>query len=235
MKTRSLATIISLLFFVAVTGKAQNVTPSFDAFEAKLKQSGSRAQILDARSEEEYAQNHLKGAISFSVANDADFQKQIQKLNKQNPVFVYSIGNGRSGKLAKQLQENGFIDVTELPGGLSKWIGSGRPVESTVGKGLSLADYQNQLDSEKLVLIDFGSRYCGSCKKLAPTVEALKAERADVVKVITIEAYENKDLVKQLGITSLPTLVLYKNKQIVWQKTGVTPRVEIDATIAESL
>ena len=235
MKTRNVVAILSLLLLVAVNGKAQNTASLFDAFETKLKQAGSRAQILDARSEEEYGQNHLKGAISFNVTNDADFQQQIKKLNKQNPVFVYSIGNGRSGKLAKQLQENGFANVTELPGGLSKWIGSGRPVESTVGKGLSLADFQNQLQSEKLVLVNFGSRYCGSCKRLDPTVNALETEKASTLKVIKIEAYENKDLVKQLGITSLPTLVLYKNKQAVWQKAGVTPRAEIEATIAESL
>ncbi|MBD2752550.1 thioredoxin domain-containing protein [Spirosoma validum] len=235
MKTKLVAAILGLVLFVSIRLNAQNTAPTFDTFEAKLKQAGSRAQILDARSEEEYTQNHLKGAISFNVANDADFQKQIKTLKKENPVFVYSIGNGRSGILAKQLQQNGFADVTELPGGLSKWIGSGRPVESTVGAGLSLADYQAQLQSEKLVLVDFGSRYCGSCKKLAPTVNAIKTERASVVNVINIEAYENKDLVKQLGITSLPTLVLYKNKQIVWQKSGVTPRAEIEASIAESL
>ena len=235
MKFRSLVSILILVLFVAISLKAQTSTPSFDTFEAKLNEAGSRAQILDARSEEEYTQNHLKGAVSFNVADDADFQKRIQKLNKANPVFVYSIGNGRSGKLAKQLQENGFTDVTELPGGLSKWIGSGRPVESTVGPGLTLADYQAQLKSEKLVLVDFGSRYCGSCKKLAPTVDALEKEQASAIKVVRIEAYENKALVKELGITSLPTLVLYKGDKEVWKKAGVTPKSEIQASIAESL
>ncbi|MFD2571805.1 thioredoxin domain-containing protein [Spirosoma soli] len=235
MKINRFLLTLSFAFFVCLTLKAQTPALTFEAFEAKLQQAGDRAQILDARSEEEYNQNHLKGAISFSVANEADFQKQIKTLNKANPVFVYSIGNGRSGKLAKELQEAGFSDVTELPGGLSKWIGSGRPVESTVGAGLSLADYQAQLKSDKLVLVDFGSRYCGSCKKLAPTVDELEKEQASNIKVVRIEAYENKALVKELGITSLPTLVLYKGSQQVWKKAGVTPKTEIQASIAESL
>jgi protein-disulfide isomerase-like protein with CxxC motif len=40
------------------------------------------------------------------------------------------------------------------------------------------------------------------------------------VKVLKIEAYENKSLVKELGVVGLPTLILYKNNQIVWQKKG---------------
>ncbi len=234
MKNRALL-LLSLILFVTTILKAQTPTPTFDAFEAKLQQAGNRAQILDARSEEEYTQNHLKGAISFSVADQTDFAKKIQKLDKNAPVFIYSIGNGRSGQLARQLREAGFADVTELPGGLSQWIGLGRPVESTVGAGLSVVDYQAKIKSDKLVLVDFGSRYCGSCKKLAPTVDELEKEQASAIKVVRIEAYENKALVKELGITSLPTLVLYKGDKAVWKKAGVTPKSEIQASIAEAL
>ncbi|WP_421825740.1 thioredoxin domain-containing protein [Larkinella sp.] len=239
MKTLRFLFIFGLFLQVNNYLHAQNAESnslvSFDAFEAKLVQAGQRAQILDARSEEEFRQNHLKGATSFNVADEADFQKKIKNLNRENPVFIYSIANGRSGQLAKRLREVGFKDVTELPGGLSKWIGSGRAVESTVGPGLTLAAYQAQLKSDKLVLVDFGSRYCGSCKKLAPTVDEIEKEQAANVKVIRIEAYENKSLVKELGITSLPTLVLYKGDQAVWKKAGVTPKSEIQASISESL
>ncbi|KAA9341059.1 thioredoxin domain-containing protein [Larkinella humicola] len=239
MKTFRFVFIFGLFLLVNNSLHAQNAGSnslvSFEAFEAKLAQAGQRAQILDARSEEEFQQNHLKGASSFNVADEADFQKKIKNLNRENPVFIYSIANGRSGQLARRLREAGFKDVTELPGGLSKWIGSGRSVESTVGAGLTLAAYQTQLKSEKLVLVDFGSRYCGSCKKLAPIVDEIEKEQAANVKVIRIEAYENKALVKELGITSLPTLVLYKGNQAVWKKAGVTPKGEIQASISESL
>ncbi|HEX8530117.1 MAG TPA: thioredoxin domain-containing protein [Cytophagales bacterium] len=240
MKNVTILSILSLLL-VQISAKAQqgNTAPrpqvSFEAFEEKLKRAGNRAQILDARSEEEYQQNHLIGAVAFSVADEADFQQHVKRLKREDPVFVYSIGNGRSGQLAQKLREAGFKDVTELPGGLSKWIGLGRPVASTVAAGWSLADYQAQLEPDKLVLVDFGSRYCGACKKLAPTVDALEKEQAAAIKVIRVEAYENKALVKELGITALPTLVLYKGKKAVWQKTGVTPKAEIQARIAEAL
>ncbi|GGN02504.1 hypothetical protein GCM10010967_41450 [Dyadobacter beijingensis] len=207
---------------------------SFEEFESRLAKAGKNAQILDARLPEEYAQNHLEGAVSFSVANEADFTKAIAKLDKNKPTFIYSIANGRSGKLARDLRDNGFTEVTELPGGLSKWIGLGKPVVSTVGPGLSLADYQASLKSDKLVLVDFGSRYCGSCKKLAPTVDSIKHEQASSVKVITIEAYENKSLTKEVGVTALPTLILYRGNQVVWKKSGVTPKAEIERALAEA-
>ncbi|MBE9462793.1 thioredoxin domain-containing protein [Dyadobacter subterraneus] len=205
---------------------------TFEQFEAKLKAAGKDAQILDARLPEEYQQNHLEGAVSFNIANKADFDKESAKLNKDKPVFIYSIGNGRSSVLAKDLRGIGFKDVTEIPGGLSKWIGLGKPVISTVGKGLNREEYTASLKSDKLVLVDFGSRYCGSCKKLAPIVDSIKNEQASSLKVIKIEAYENKDLVKELGVVSLPTLVLYKNNEVIWKKTGVTPKKEIEKALA---
>lgn len=207
---------------------------SFEEFEARLAKAGKNAQILDARLPEEYAQNHLEGAVSFSVANEGEFTKAISRLDKTKPTFIYSIANGRSGKLAKDLRDNGFKDVTELPGGLSKWIGLGKPVISTVGPGLTLADYQASLKSDKLVLVDFGSRYCGSCKKLAPIVDSIKHEQANAVTVLTIEAYENKSLTKELGVTALPTLILYRGSQVVWKKSGVTPKGEIERVLAEA-
>jgi thioredoxin len=204
---------------------------SFEDFEAKLKAAGKTAQILDARLPEEYAQNHLAGAVTFNVNNQADFDKESAKLDKDKPVFIYSIANGRSGKLAKDLRDTGFKDVTELPGGLSKWIGLGKPVISTVGKGLTLAEYTASVTDNKPVLVDFGSRYCGSCKRQSPIVDSLKTENAATLKVVKVEAYENKDLTKELGIVSLPTLIIYKNNQIVWKKSGVTSKAEIEKVL----
>lgn len=238
MKTlKPMFTLVWVLFAYA-TSFAQTAPRrdlvSFEEFEARLNKAGQNAQILDARLPEEYAQNHLERAVSFSVANEADFTKSIAKLDKSKPTFIYSIGNGRSGKLAKDLRDNGFREVTELPGGLSKWIGLGKPVVSTVGAGLSLSDYQASLKSDKLVLVDFGSRHCGSCKRLVPIVDSLKHEQAGNLKVLKIEAYENKALTKELGVTALPTLILYRGNQVVWKKTGVTPKAEIEKVLAEA-
>ncbi len=236
MKILKLSALVLVPLFFQTIGFAQTQPKrdllTFEQFEAKLKAAGKDAQILDARLPEEYTQNHLEGAVSFNIANKADFEKESAKLKKDKPVFIYSIGNGRSGVLASDLRNNGFRDVTEIPGGLSKWIGLGKPVVSTVGKGLSLPEYTASLKSDKLVLVDFGSRYCGSCKKLAPTIDAIKSEQAATLKVINIEAYENKDLVQQLGVVGLPTLILYRNNEVVWEKKGGATKAEIEKVLA---
>jgi len=224
------ALLLSSVAFAQTVQKRNLLT--FEEFEAKLEKAGKEAQILDARLPEEYKQNHLEGALSFNIENKEDFEKQTAKLDKNKPVFIYSIGNGRSGVLAKDLRNSGFKDVTEIPGGLSKWIGLGRPVISTVGPGLSKDAYVASLKSDKLVLVDFGSKYCPGCKKLEPTIDSLKTEQASVLKVINIEAYENKNLVKELGVVGLPTLVIYKNNEVIWKKTGSASKAEIEKVLA---
>jgi len=202
---------------------------SFETFDKKLLAAGANAQILDARSKEEFVQNHVKGALN--VPNEKQFQAIAAKLKKNEPVFIYSIGNGRSGKLAAILRSQAFKEVYEFPGGLSKWIGLGKPVESTVGDGLSLAAFNDQLASEKLVLVDVSSRYCGGCKKLKPIVENVASENKDKFKLVSIEAYDNKQLTKQLAVDALPTLILYKGKEVVWKKHGLSSKEEILAQL----
>lgn len=229
--------IIVLIPFFSIAQKAKTKQGlDIAAFEAKLKQSGDHAQLLDARSKEEYQQNHLKGAVHLSGTSDDEIQQQFNRLDKSKPVFVYSIGNGRSGKLAEKLSSQGFKEVYELPGGISQWIGTKRPVESTVGQGLTAADYKALLKTDKqTVLVDVSSRYCGACKKLAPIVDSISKENSSSLKVVKIEFFDNKQLAQELEVTSIPALLLYKDGKIVWQKTGITPKTEIQAEIEKAI
>jgi thioredoxin len=234
---RLLALGIAFLLYLPIQAQDTKAKPSisFETFEAKLKQASPQPQILDARSLEEYQLNHLKGAVNVSVTNEAELQKQLSTLDKQQPIFVYSINNGRSGTLAKKLREQHFQEVYELPGGISKWVGAGRPVESTVGNGLTLGEYQQLLKSDKLVLVDIHSKYCGGCKKLTPIVDSVASEKSNLLKVVKIELFDNKQLGKELNIESIPTLILYKGDQIVWQKSGITPKAALEEIIQTQL
>jgi thioredoxin len=227
-------TFFILLLLTAYTTKAQSPL-SFEEFEAKLNQASSNAQVLDARTVEEYKLNHLKGAINVSVANEAELQKQISKLDKNKPVFVYSINNGRSAALAKKLVAQNFTEVYDLPGGISRWIGEGKPVETTARKGLTVAEYQALLKSDKLVLVDIHSKFCGSCKKLSPIVDSVGIENSNQVKVIKIELFDNKQLGDALNIQSIPTLLLYRGNEIVWQKNGLTSKAAIEEAIRQEI
>jgi rhodanese-related sulfurtransferase len=225
--------IIGLLVLTGTAVQAQNKNAiSLEQFNANLKQAGSKAQILDARGNDEFLQNHIKGAVNVDQ-KAATYQQVLDGLDKDKPTFVYSIANGRSSVLSAKLRDKGFKAVYELPGGLANWVGSGYPIISTTKKGvsLSLAQYEALTGSADLVLVDFGSKYCGACKRLVPVLDSLKGKTGFAAKVISIEQYDNTALAKQLKINVLPTLVLYRGKKEVWKKSGFSSTVQIEQAV----
>jgi rhodanese-related sulfurtransferase len=242
MKTLNIAFFMGLLLILNIKMQAQNTTKqpeiSFDTFRIRLKQASPNAQILDPRAPEEYKLNHLVGAVNANVAdeNKVELQKLIDKLDKKKPVFVYGINyGGRGSALAKKLKEQNFSEVYELPGGISKWIGAGQPVESTTSAGLTAVEYKQLLTSNKLVLVDVHSKYCGTCKKVTSIVDSISSENPNNFRLVKVELFENKQLSKELNIESIPTLILYKDDKIVWQKRGFTSKADIELVIKEEL
>ena len=88
---------------------------------------------------------------------------------------------------------------------------------------------QEVLGSDKPVLVDFWATWCGPCRMLAPTVEAIAEEKADVLKVGKVDVDQEPELARRFGIMSIPTLILFKNGEAVKQTMGFQPK---DALIA---
>jgi rhodanese-related sulfurtransferase len=236
---KTFKTILSAIIAIAlnstllaqVTKNTQTGLLTFEAFESKLKQAGANPQLIDVRTPEEFKLNHLKGSTNLDLKDETAVKQLIARLDPKRPVFVYSINNGRSGAFVKKLQEAHFTDACELPGGISKWIGAGRPVESVPGNGLTAAEYKKLIDSDKLVLVEVGSKFCGGCVKLVPVVESVDAENPGKLKVVRVEFFDNKQLGKELNIQSIPTLILYKGDKIVWRKNGKITKSDIETAI----
>lgn len=94
---------------------------------------------------------------------------------------------------------------------------------------------QEVLNSQGLVLVDFYSETCGPCKRLAPILEELSEDFNGKLKVMKINANENSLLSFKMGIMSVPTLVFYKDGNMVDSHIGLLPKNQLERIISEKL
>lgn len=86
------------------------------------------------------------------------------------------------------------------------------------------------IHSDRPVLLDFWAPWCGPCRMVAPVLDEIAAERADI-KVGKINVDEQPELAGQFGIMSIPTLVVMKNGKVVNQALGARPKDQILALL----
>mgnify|MGYP000993579833 FL=1 len=91
------------------------------------------------------------------------------------------------------------------------------------------------LESEGLVLVDFWAPWCMPCRMLAPTIEEIAEEMDGKVKVCKMNVDENVQYPQEYGIMSIPTVMLFKDGQVVETMIGLQPKEEIVKTIQEHL
>ena len=89
--------------------------------------------------------------------------------------------------------------------------------------------------SDKPVLVDFFADWCGPCKTMTPILKEVKESMGDKIKVLKVDVEKNQRLATALNVQGVPTLVLYKNSQILWRQSGVIPKKDIVSKINEYL
>lgn len=82
----------------------------------------------------------------------------------------------------------------------------------------------NNETSEGVVLVDFWAPWCGPCKMIAPVLEELDAEFGDKVKIAKIDVDHNQETAGRFGVMSIPTLLVFKNGEVVDQAVGFQPK-----------
>ncbi|MBV6644810.1 MAG: thioredoxin [Cyclobacteriaceae bacterium] len=105
-----------------------------------------------------------------------------------------------------------------------------KPVEITD------ANFKEVINSDKPVLVDFWAEWCGPCKMIGPVVEELATDYDGKAVVGKVDVDVNPEVSAQFGIRSIPTLLVFKNGEIVDKQVGAVPKAvlsqKIDAQLA---
>ena len=83
------------------------------------------------------------------------------------------------------------------------------------------------LQSDKPVLVDFWAEWCGPCKMIGPSLEEISEELSDRVSIVKMDIMENTDVPAQVGVQSIPLMVLFKDGKQVAQKLGAAPKSQL--------
>jgi len=83
------------------------------------------------------------------------------------------------------------------------------------------------LNSDKPVLVDFWAEWCGPCKMIGPALEEISDELAEKVTIAKMDIMENTTIPGEIGVQSIPLMVLFKDGKAVAQKLGAAPKSQL--------
>ncbi|MEY4963384.1 MAG: hypothetical protein RLZZ323_703 [Bacteroidota bacterium] len=227
MKLKKIALAIVVFTLTSCNGQPSKKVETLDAVSFSKKiEATPNPQILDVRTPEEYAAEHIERAQNVNWLSN-DFVTNASKYDKSKPVFVYCKIGGRSHQAAEKLAQLGFTQIIELEGGFLKWDAAGLSKPSAKRVGITKEQYANLLNSDKKVLIDFYAEWCAPCKKMTPYLLKMQKELGDKLVIIRLDADKNKSLLSEMKVSELPTLLLYENKQLKWHHSGYISETDL--------
>src|SRR5690606_17157090 len=163
-----------------------------------------------ARTSKEFEEGHLKDAANYDVLIPVEFDQQIATLDKSTPVFVYCRSGKRSTVAAGKLRAAGFEKIYELRGGINEWRDSKLTETTQTGARMTRKQFEDLLEGNKSVMVEFYTPSCEPCKKLERTLSFVSKNKRDAVKIIRINVETNPAIAQDLFVGDVPVIHLYK-------------------------
>ncbi len=94
---------------------------------------------------------------------------------------------------------------------------------------------QNVLEQSGIIVVDFWAQWCGPCRKLTPLLEQIQNEFKDEIKIFKIDADKNINSAKEFGISSLPSVLIFKDGEVKEFMAGMMQKSAIVSNIKKYL
>ena len=178
--------------------------------------------IIDVRTPDEFNKGHLKNSLNVNWF-DENFDENLNIFSKDLPVMVYCLSGGRSSKANERIKSLGFKNVYELDGGILEWRKNKLP-EATLNNNfknsLTVEDFNNFIETDKIVLVDYYANWCAPCKIMEPYLDEISNEYSNSLELVRINYDKNLPLVRSLEVYGLPVLQIFKDKKLLWSHVG---------------
>lgn len=203
-----------------------NTALTADEFQKNI--SSADIQLLDVRTPAEYNSGHIKNSLQADWTDKKEFNRRIEFIDKNKPVYVYCLVGGRSGAAAKEMRAMGYEHVYELTGGINAWKAANLPLEGkTDEKQMSIEQFNAAVKTPGTVLVDFGAEWCPPCKKMEPVLKSLQDNNTGKFTLVKVDGGKDTDILKQYSVTQLPVFIIFKNGKQVWRKDGIATEKEM--------
>lgn len=94
-----------------------------------------------------------------------------------------------------------------------------------------MENFNDIINGNQLTLVDFFATWCGPCKQMHPVLEQLKASEGENLRIIKLDVDKNESLASAYHIQSVPTLMLFRNGELLWRQSGAMSLADLKALL----